>query len=161
MLLWRWIQPGDNQIISPFLKYLLIVFALTTRLISFMKELYVELSFVVPILALWLTSLDFQQIVQKEYQLGKQFEMTNYKSIHIYRKVAQLSRVFSKIQGFQLVMYLFHHILYYSSTLDELFRSERAGLKFYRLELVCTFSAVYGLSSCFCQNVTQIAKNIT
>lgn len=153
LFLW-WSKSNDTNISSPFLSYLLITCLFIVLIIKNMKDLYTEFHCLIGALTLWMTSLDFQCLVQEEYEHGKQNQVQSYKSINVYRKIAKLSRLFSKIHGLFLFAYLVQYILYYSCTLDELLKPEGAGRKLYRLQYIIILTSMYGLSSSFYQNVS-------
>lgn len=153
---WWWSQSSEDfKIFPPFLNYLLITFTLIIKVFWALKDYNNIVYSLVGMLVLWITSLDFQQFVRKEYHLRKQFELTrcNKKSIYFYRKLARLSRAFSRVIGFPLFLYLLFSILFYASVLGDILKTEATGWKFNMSTQVGFCLAIFGLSADFHRNV--------
>lgn len=128
-----------------------------------MKDMYAELFFIAGIIPLWLTSLDFRNMVYEECaqfsqrKLGwKRGYLRKTRSMKLYLKVSRLSRLFSRGHGYALLCYFANYLMYYSTKIDTLFLPRTtAGGKVYELEYLCTVSIVYGLGASFAYQVSQ------
>lgn len=137
---------------------LLILFQIVFLANNNLHYLFYDVMLVMDLIPLWLTSLNFRCRVNEEIELIKlkKKHTYSYKSIHLYRKLAKLSRFLGEIHGLHLLYYFLFSTLYYSSTFDEIFSPEGYGYKFYRVQYMCVILAFQWISSNFYKNVENI-----